>query len=83
MRVHKLKTLTPYFENVVNGRKSAELRLNDRDYQVGDIVLLEDYDLERKVYRGPTIEKQITHILFGCPGLEPGYCVLSLDEVQP
>jgi ASC-1-like (ASCH) protein len=82
VRTHRLKTLTQYFENVQNGRKSAELRLNDRDYQVGDILVLEGYDANDKLYVGGSVTKQITHILSGCRGLEPGYCVLSLDEVS-
>ncbi len=82
MRTHRLKTLTPYFENVLNGRKLAEVRLNDRDYQVGDILELEGYDGNDKLYKGGTAIRQVTHVLVGCPGIEPGYCVLSMDKVQ-
>lgn len=39
--IPSIKILTEYFEEVVAGRKRAELRFNDRDYKVGDI-----YDLK-------------------------------------
>lgn len=37
-RTHYLKTDTEYFQAHIRGKKSFEIRLNDRDYQVGDLV---------------------------------------------
>lgn len=37
---HELKTLPPFFEKVVSGEKTFEVRVNDRDYQAGDFLLL-------------------------------------------
>jgi hypothetical protein len=39
------------------------------------------YVLDKPFGEPLTIKKRITHILFGFPGLERGYCVLSLGEV--
>lgn len=43
MRVHELKTWVAQFKAVVDGRKTFEVRRNDRDYKEGDIVLLREY----------------------------------------
>ncbi len=38
MSTHNLKTWMPFYQDVIDGRKTFELRKNDRDYQVGDIL---------------------------------------------
>lgn len=38
MKFHELKILDIYYEEVANGTKPFELRKNDRDYQVGDLI---------------------------------------------
>lgn len=70
-----LKILPEFFEEVVNGNKRAELRLNDRDYKVGDIYDLNEWDGKKFTGRGITI--RITHILQGYKGLEGNYCMFS------
>ena len=43
MKIHKLKLDTRYFNNVKSGKKKFEIRKNDRDFQVGDILELKKY----------------------------------------
>jgi len=43
MTVHELKTWPKYFEPVCSGLKRFELRRNDRNYQVGDQLLLKEW----------------------------------------
>ena len=40
MRIHELKTDPIPFLAVYDGRKLCEVRNNDRDFQVGDLLLL-------------------------------------------
>jgi len=57
------------------GRKNNEVRLNDRDYQVGDLVEHIDYDnqpLPKSMFW------EITHIHSGL-GLIENYVILSLQ----
>jgi len=42
--IHKLKIEPPYFQAVVDGQKTFEIRFNDRGYQAGDEVILREYD---------------------------------------
>lgn len=70
-----LKILPEFFEEVEKGNKRAELRLNDRDFKVGDIYSLSEWD--GKKFTGREITIRITHILQDYKGLEGNYCMLS------
>jgi len=41
--IHKLKTVQPYYTDVVLGHKTFEIRRNDRKFRLNDILLLEEY----------------------------------------
>lgn len=60
---HELKTLPPFFEKVVSGEKTFEVRVNDRDYQAGDFLLLKEFDGEK--FTGRKIEVRVPYILYG------------------
>lgn len=70
-----LKILPEFFEEVEKGNKRAELRLNDRDFKVGDIYSLSEWD--GKKFTGRGINIRITHILQDYKGLEGNYCMFS------
>ena len=60
------KVLPEYFQDILNGKKKYELRLNDFDIEVGDILVLEEYttaDPETRVATGRTLEKEVTYLL--------------------
>lgn len=59
MAIHRIKCLPEYFNPVELGLKKAELRLNDRDYKVGDWLILEEYD---SGYTGREITKKVLHV---------------------
>lgn len=62
MRIEK-KCVPSYFKDIVSGKKRFELRLADWECKEGDILVLKEYDLEKKEYTGRTIEKKVTYIL--------------------
>lgn len=45
MKIHKLKTINPYFQDVKSKVKTFELRKNNRDFQVGHILLLMEWNV--------------------------------------
>lgn len=51
MKVHELKLDEKYFDLVDTGLKTFEIRKNDRDYRVGDLLALSRYDSENKSYK--------------------------------
>ncbi len=76
---HDLKILPEYFAAVKNGTKTFELRKDDRDYRVDDMLLLSKWSPELG-YFGDMLMTRIVYILTGVPGLEPGYVVLGISS---
>ncbi|WP_141671993.1 DUF3850 domain-containing protein, partial [Gilliamella apicola] len=44
MTTHELKIKSEYFMDVTQCQKRAEIRYNDRNYKVGDILVLNEID---------------------------------------
>lgn len=80
MTVHMLKTWPIHFEAVNSWKKNFEVRKNDRDFQVGDQLILQEFAPELGVYTGRSIVANVQYILHGGQfGIESGYCVLGLN----
>ncbi len=78
---HRLKIWPEYFSPVVFGTKNFEVRKNDRNYQVGDILVLQEYRKDILEYTGRICVKQVTYILKGGDfGIAPNFCVLGLKD---
>lgn len=73
MKTHELKIIPEWFAAVLLKMKTCEIRLNDRDYKVGDELILKEYN---GVFTGKKITCVITHILSGW-GLKKGYVAIS------
>lgn len=80
--VHYLKTWTPYFNDVKAGNKPFEVRKNDRNFQVGDTLILEEYDPNKAVYTGAWIPQLITYKLDDTRFVKEGYVVLGIREIK-
>lgn len=78
MITHELKILPEYYQPVVDGIKTFEIRKNDRNYQVGDMLILREWDVSG--YTGREVIKHIQYIYEGnnMYGLKIGYCILGL-----
>lgn len=77
-QIHELKILPEYFEAVIDGRKKFEIRNNDRDYSVGDILDLREYDTKTSTYTGRRVLCLVTYIL-DLQALLRGHVILSID----
>ncbi len=79
MNTHELKILPRWFEDVQSGRKNFEIRRNDRDFKVGDYLLLKEWNKGK--YTGREIMMRIQYIYHGdgAYGLSVGFCVLGLE----
>lgn len=84
-RTHELKSWSQFFRRIVTGERAHELRRNDRDYRVGDRVILREYDPNSATYTGSFCEGTITSMTsrdVPCAvseeGLHPEFCILSI-----
>lgn len=76
---HELKTWIEYFEEVFMGHKAFEVRKNDRNFQVGDTLILKEWNSETEKYTGRQLARNVTYILEGGQfGVEEGYVVMSI-----
>lgn len=73
-RTHDLKITPQYFEPVMQGIKPFEIRKNDRDYKVGDVLVLREWNGNK--YTGNSITKEITYITDY--EQQPGYIVMAI-----
>lgn len=79
---HVLKIKPEFFYEVINGAKTFEVRMNDREYSVGDKLTLAEYDSELKKFTGNLTETLvITYVLGGGQyGIKKEYCVLCFRK---
>lgn len=79
---HELKLHPKFFLRVQDGTKTFEIRKNDRDYQVGDRLILREFDPEKGfpdhgAYG--TIIAEITY--FTTAYQQEGYCVIGIKVI--
>ena len=87
MKLHELKILHKYLIDVSRGAKTFELRKNDRDYQVGDLIrfidIREDDDMsistinDRELYMITYVLKDVEKY-----GLDKDYCILAIKKLK-
>lgn len=83
MRAHKLKTWPQYFSAVRYLNKTCELRKADRDFRVGDYLMLIEYNPDLDAATGAYLCRRVTHILTAADaprGLVDGFVILSLAD---
>lgn len=76
---HDLKILTEYFQDVCSRSKPFELRKNDRNFKVGDILLLQEFDGEKLT--GNQVKRTVTYILDNVEqyGLMKGFVIMGIE----
>ena len=81
-QIHQLKIAPVFYDDTVARRKTAEIRLNDRGYQVGDVLILRPWT-DRLGFLSAGAVRVVTHILDHeqFDGLQPNYVMLSFGDV--
>jgi len=81
---HELKTWTEYYDAIVEPdilkRKTIEIRIDDRNYEVGDLLILKDYNTD---YTGRECWRLVTHCLRDTVFIREGYVAMSICEINP
>lgn len=79
--VHELKTWSQYFGAIAVGVKRFEVRVNDRNFQIGDTLRLMEFDPINQSYTGRWLERDVTFVLPGGQfGISADFCVMSLSD---
>ena len=89
MKTHELKTDPDVFYALISGRKTYEIRRDDRGFRVGDTLVLrrtvhsgdEMAQGEPLRYTGEEAVRRVTHILEGpAYGIAEGWVILSVND---
>ncbi len=59
---HVKKVWPEFFQKILDGKKTFELRLADWECDEGDILVLREWDPETKEYTGRETEKKVTYV---------------------
>ena len=80
-KTHELKIYPKYFEAILDGKKTFEIRKNDRYFHVGDRIVLKEWDNIK--YSGREIHATIKYILDDAfIGLAEGYVAFSFGILK-
>ncbi len=80
---HILKCSTVVFEDITVELKTFEYRYNDRNYRIGDVLRLCEYDAEKEVNTGRFVDVEVTYILEGGKfGIPDGYVIMSIRKLS-
>ena len=84
--LHKVKCINPFFEDVLAGRKTFEVRRNDRKYKVGDLILLWEYNPDREMFLDRHCLVEVIYVYkeerYRRIGLRRGYVVLGIKNFE-
>jgi len=89
-KIHSLKIAKKYFKAIKRGDKTFEVRNDDRNFQVGDLITFKTANYafnqlhELRWYDAPGMW-QVTYKLTSKDfpdGIKEGYCVLGIKEVK-
>ena len=77
---HYLKIAPQYFKAVKDGTKTFEVRFNDRNFQVGDVLHLMEYDNGKTTGRIFSVE--VTYLLDDPQYCKEGYVVMAIKPIR-
>lgn len=84
MAVHRLKTWQPYFQDLRSGKKTFELRKNDRNFRVDDVLVCEEWDQNKEEYTSRKLYFRVPYVIVppSWGALNEGYIGMSLKALD-
>lgn len=83
MAVHELKTWPEFYQAIEDGSKAFELRRYDRDFKIGDTLVLKEYDPDNDTYSGRQTSVFVTFIIADPTWLQDRMCCMSIKHLEP
>ncbi len=82
MKIHHLKCVPTGFKATLEGIKLFEFRKDDRDFQVGDLLILQEYIPPQEpealgTFTGREITVMVPYIARNAFNIPEGYCVMT------
>ncbi len=77
MKAHELKIWPEFFNKVLTMEKPFEIRRTDRDFQIGDLLILKEWNPTTKEYTGRETVRYVTYITDF--GLQQDYVCLGIS----
>ena len=74
--IHELKILPVFFTDVISGKKTFEIRKNDRPFQEGDLLALNEHDGQK--YTGNSCLVYVDYILPDVTYVKEDMIVMSI-----
>ena len=75
--IHELKIWPEFYQAIIDDIKRFEIRRNDRNFQVGDVLRLREWKDGK--YTGRTTLYLVEYILLEGPGLQKDHCIMSIN----
>ncbi len=81
MKIHELKCYPEYYQALIDGTKTFEVRVNDRNFQIGDWINFHEYNPKTEEYTGRSSDgRKIIYMVKGIFGLPENICVMQLSK---
>ena len=81
-RIHQIKIQDKFYRAIASGTKTFEIRNNDRNYQVGDLLKFNVINDNKVTIHQPEVLYMITYILQDVPGLKLGYVIFGIKVFE-
>ncbi len=79
MATHDLKVMPAFFQPLYSKQKTFEIRRNDRDFKVGDVLNLREHSLARG-YSGRSCIRRVTYLTDYAQ--RSGFVVLAVTPLE-
>lgn len=77
---HELKILPIYYEAILRGEKTFEVRKDDRPYKVGDTLVLKETAAHGFSGRESTVK--VTYIIRDNNYVKDGFCIMGIKIIR-
>lgn len=77
---HQIKILLEYFQAIESGEKTFEVRFNDRNYHVHDILHLREWQDDK--YTGKEMAVEVTYLLDNPDYCKEGFVIMAIKKTD-
>lgn len=79
--IHQLKIKRSYFSDILYSRKTFEVRKNDRGFQTGDFLGLNEVD-ENNIETGRCMLVRVSDVFDDPDYCKDGYVIMSIQNIN-